>query len=306
MAIIASFLRWFSTCSASRSAKVSDRRAKNASCAARNRVHSASSMSRPARGAAFHSVIRSRIAAAVSRQLGGPGQFLGALDQLLLGNLRRAALGVELGEVLAAPLAERVTSRGELLPQGVVGLAIDALDLLPLLDDGAQPVAGHLPGRRALGDLVSLRDQRLLRSDRVGASLLTGCLRFAGARVGSSEHGVEAGVERAEVADDGCGRQLLLHRQGVGLGRGRITAARFEPLLEQDDLGCQVLVPADVELQPGIGVAGLPRADLTLAVGGLDEDGAVFINASPCRRRAHDWVLNTMEPTLRCADSLLR
>ncbi len=66
--MIASFLRWFSTCSASRSAKVSDRRAKNASCAARNRVHNASSTSRAARGVAFHRVISSRIAAAVSRQ----------------------------------------------------------------------------------------------------------------------------------------------------------------------------------------------------------------------------------------------
>ena len=44
-------------------------------------------------------------------------------DQLLLGDLRGAALGVELGEVLAAALAERVARRREPLPQRVVGLA---------------------------------------------------------------------------------------------------------------------------------------------------------------------------------------
>ena len=80
--MIASFLRWFSTCSASRSAKVSERRAKNASCAARNRVHSASSTSRAgARRRPSTRVIRSRIAAAVSRQSDGAGQLLGPRDR---------------------------------------------------------------------------------------------------------------------------------------------------------------------------------------------------------------------------------
>ena len=55
----------------------------------------------------------------------------------------------------------------------------------------------------------------------------------------------------------------------------------LEPLLEQHHLGGEILVAPDVELQPGFGVAGLPRADLALAVGGLDEDGAVFVDASP-------------------------
>ena len=132
----------------------------------------------------------------MSRQSEDPRQLLGPRDQLLLGLLRRAALGVELGEVLAAPLAERVARRREPLPQRVVGLAVDALDLLPLLDDRAQPVAGHLPRRRALGDLLGLGDQRLLGGDRVGAGLLARGLRLAGPGVGGGQHRVEAGVER--------------------------------------------------------------------------------------------------------------
>ena len=122
----ASFLRWFSTCSASRSAKVSDRRAKNASCAARNRAHNASSTSRDARGVAFHCCMRSRMAAAVSRQSLEADSSSARVTSALLGDLRRPALGVELGEMLPAPASERVAGGGEPLPQRVVGAAVDA------------------------------------------------------------------------------------------------------------------------------------------------------------------------------------
>ena len=54
------FFSRFSDSPASRAANTSDRAVKNTSWAARNRAHSASSTSRRARPAAFHSVIRSR------------------------------------------------------------------------------------------------------------------------------------------------------------------------------------------------------------------------------------------------------
>src|SRR3712207_7984446 len=52
-----------------------------------------------------------------------------------------AALGVERGEVRAAASAEGVPGGGEPRPQRLVGLAVDAADRLPLLDDRLEPVA---------------------------------------------------------------------------------------------------------------------------------------------------------------------
>ena len=80
--------------SASRSAVTALRAEKNVSCAALNRCHSASSTSLAARPAAFHSVSRSRNAAAGRAPVGGVGQLLGAFAQRLLGlRGRRRARG---------------------------------------------------------------------------------------------------------------------------------------------------------------------------------------------------------------------
>ena len=97
--------------------------------------------------------------------VGGGRQLLRLLDELLLGRARLAALGVERGEVRAAAATERVTGGGEPRPQRLVGLAVDAADRLPLLDDRLQPVAGGLPGRGLGGDLLRLGGQRLLAGD---------------------------------------------------------------------------------------------------------------------------------------------
>src|SRR3712207_6855701 len=72
-----------------------------------------------------------------------------------------AALGVERREVRAAAPAEGVAGGGEPRPQRLVGLAVDAADRLPLLDDRLEPVAGRLPGRRLRGDLLRLGRQGL-------------------------------------------------------------------------------------------------------------------------------------------------
>ena len=135
--------------------------------------------------------------------------------------------------MLAATLAERVARRGEPLPQRVVGLAVDALDRLPLVDDRAQPVAGRLPRRRALGDRPRPRRQRLLGGDRLGTSLLARRLRLAGPRVARRPARVQPRVEGGQITDHRSRRQLLLHRLRVRAGGRRITAAGFEPLLEQ-------------------------------------------------------------------------
>jgi hypothetical protein len=86
--------------------------------------------------------------------------------------------------VLTAPPPERVTRCREPLPQRVVGLPVDALDLAPLVDDGAQPIAGGLPRGRRLGNLLRLGRQRLLRRDRLGAGLLACGGHLAGLLVG--------------------------------------------------------------------------------------------------------------------------
>ena len=97
--------------------------------------------------------------------VGGGGQLLGLVDQLLLGRARLAALGVERGEVRTAAPAEGVPGRGEPGPERLVGLAVDAADRLPLLDDRLEPVAGRLPRGGLRGDLLRLRGQRLLACD---------------------------------------------------------------------------------------------------------------------------------------------
>ena len=71
--------------SASRSAVAALRAEKNVSWADLNRCHSASSTSLAARPAAFHSVSRSRNAAAVGPQSVESAQFLGPFAQCLLG-----------------------------------------------------------------------------------------------------------------------------------------------------------------------------------------------------------------------------
>ena len=239
------------------------------------------------------------MAAAVSRQSLDVGQFLGARDQLLLGALGGAALGVELGEVLTAAPAEGVARGREPLPQRVVGLPVDALDLLPLVDDRAQPVAGDLPRRAGLRDLLGLGDQRLLRGDRVGARLLARRSALAGllARHAASS-GVQPRVERGEVPDRGGAGQLLLELLGRAAGARRVAGAGLEALLQQVHLGREVLVTGARRTPGRPRVAGLPRADGPLAVGGPDIHRAVVVDPTP-RPRLHDHSIETR--SARCA-----
>ena len=123
-----SFIAALASNSASRSENVLFRREKKASWAARNRAQSASSTSRGARPAAFHSSIRLAVRGGRVAPVGGVRQRLGRGDQRLLRLLRGAALLVELGEMRAAVPGEGVARLGEPLPQRVVGLPVDAAD----------------------------------------------------------------------------------------------------------------------------------------------------------------------------------
>ena len=76
---------------------------------------------------------------------------------------------------------KRITGAGVALPQGIIGLAVDAADLLPLLQDGADTVTGGLPlgGVRSYllrfsGQLFLLRNRFLAAAGLVCLSLLTG------------------------------------------------------------------------------------------------------------------------------------
>jgi len=190
--------------------------------------------------------------------LGGLGQALGFGDQLLLVRLRLLALSVEAGEVAATAPAEGVPRGGVTLPQLAVGLAVDALDRLPLVEDLPHPVAGNLPlgalGRDqlGLGDQLALALGGLLPGQRASGLLL---LRLGG------DHNCELlkargnGVKVADGVD--LGQRLLQPNHGR-LRVLRVSGAAREPGLQQFDLGDQVVVAAGEVREALLGRASLP------------------------------------------------
>src|SRR3954454_22802298 len=108
--------------SSSRALNASERAVKNASCAALNRDQSSSSASRPARPAAFHSVISS-----LKRRAGGPpsgraGELLRLQHQALLTLRGLLALTVEVREVCPPAVVELPTRGRQPFPELGVGL----------------------------------------------------------------------------------------------------------------------------------------------------------------------------------------
>ncbi len=157
--------------SSSSAAFAASRAPKKVSCAPRKRVHSASSTSRGAGPAAFHSRIRSRYVDRGRTPLGGAGERLGLLDQALLDDPGALALLALLGEVgLAAPGVRRAGA-GEPPPQGVVGGPVEPGERLPLVEQLAQPVRAVAPVV-ALGELLGLGDDAApSRPSRLGGLL---------------------------------------------------------------------------------------------------------------------------------------
>ncbi len=68
-----------------------------------------------------------------------------------------------------AASVEAVPGSRVALPQCVIGLAVQAGDRSPLIDDGAHPVPGGLPLRRVGRDILSLDGQCLLAGGQFGA-----------------------------------------------------------------------------------------------------------------------------------------
>src|SRR5690606_32262399 len=159
----------------------------------------------------------------------GVGELLRLERELLLAGLRRGALAVELGEVRSAAPVERLARLREPLPQLLVGLAVDAADGAPLVEDRLEPVARLLPLRGLGGELLGLGGQRLLARDGRAA------VRVAG-RPGGLDRGlrlgdelVEPGAQPGEVADHGGLVQPVPDALGAVERVLRVAAARREP-----------------------------------------------------------------------------
>ncbi len=213
--------------------------------------------------------------------VGGLGQRLGFLDQLLLVRLGRRALPVEFGEVRAPTAAEGVPRLGEPAPQLLVGFAVDTADLLPFLEDLAQPVARRLPVRGLVGDLLGLDDQRFLACDRVCSGAFFLVFGTLDGLLGPGHQMLDPGVQRRQVADHGGFGQRLVQVLRAGQGVLRLPGVGAQPGLQQLDLGEQVVELACVEGQALGGVTGLPGTDRPLTVGGADIHRAVGVHPTP-------------------------
>ena len=248
------------------------------SCAARNRSQSFCSTSLEARGAAFHSVISSLSRLAVAFHSVEVESVSASATSSSFATLGLLAARVEGGEVGAAAAGERVPGGREPLPQLAVGLAVDAADGLPLVEDRLEPVAGRLPARRLGGQPLGLVDERGLRGERLGAGDVAGGPGGVGLLGRDRGQLLQPRAEPVDVADDvrlGQGRVQPLDR---GERVRRVGGAAAEPGFDEIDLGDQVVVAAREVSEALFGRAGLPRSDRALAIGRLDEHGAVSVD----------------------------
>ena len=180
----------------------------------------------------------------------------------------------------ATTATEGIAGAGVALPQGIVGLAVDATDRLPLLEDGFEAVTGGLPLGGVGSDGLSFGDELFLASDGLLGALLLGlfCLRVGG--FGRVDEEIEVGADGVEVADDlfvaeAVGDTACL----VGDGRGFLRVC-FQAAAEDEDFGAEV-VEALREVGESLRrIACLPGADLYLAEGGGAEDSAIVVSTS--------------------------
>ena len=120
------------------------------------------------------------------------------------------------------------------------------------------------------GEPLGLGDDPLLDLVRLGPGLLAGGLVLFPPVLDGVDQGRQPGLEAVQVAD----RVRVADRGGQPGDGGPGLACRQvgagHALLEQADLGLQRVELALEEGQRLIGAAGLPRADLSLTVGGAD------------------------------------
>ncbi|BAB99339.1 Hypothetical membrane protein [Corynebacterium glutamicum ATCC 13032] len=113
--------------------------------------------------------------------LSGFLESIGALNEFFLEFACRCAGAIQLCEVCAAATVEGVTRTGVAFPQFIIGLAVDAVDGLPLIQDGADAVASNLPVGGVFCQGFSLNSELFLASY---CALTVFSLLFLGALVG--------------------------------------------------------------------------------------------------------------------------
>jgi hypothetical protein len=153
-------------------------------------------------------------------------------------------LPVEFGEMRAASPGEGVPSLGEAAPQCLVGFAVYALDRLPLIQDGAQPVAAGFPLGGLGADLLGLLRQLLLPGGCSRSGLLSGRLRAGEAVLGASLQVVQQSGEPDEVAHGGRLDDVIAQGPNPGQRLFGVSYSRRQPGLEQFRFGEQVVEAA--------------------------------------------------------------
>ncbi|SLA06569.1 Uncharacterised protein [Mycobacteroides abscessus subsp. abscessus] len=178
----------------------------------------------------------------------------------------------------AASTIERVARLRVPLPQRVVGLTVDALDGLPLVEDRAQPIARGLPLGGFCSDGFRLGGEFFFARDGCGASLFALGLQRVGDVVGTSDDDGQSLLDGRDVADHAGLGEGVEQMFGCGLRLARIAGACGEALFENLHLCLEVGVSTREMGETLVDGSRLPRPDLTLTVRGDEPDDALFID----------------------------
>ena len=148
----------------------------------------------------------------------------------------------------ATTAVEGIAGAGVALPQGIIGLAVNALDLLPLFQDGANAVAGGLPLGGVFGNLFCLSCQLFLGSNSfLAAAFLIGLRLLAGFyRV--LNDGNKAAVKCCDITDDRSGRQGVAQLRCGLFDASGLAGVGAQARLEQFNFGGEVVVARAVVL----------------------------------------------------------
>ena len=214
--------------------------------------------------------------------VGGVGQALGLLGQPLLDHPGGVALLVLLGEVRLAAPGVRRPGGGEPAPQRVVGGPVDAGQRLPLVEQLAQPVGAVAPVV-ALGELLGLGDDGLLRDLRLGGALGPlglARLALASAITGPSASSRPASAARSPtaLASTTCSRTVFTDSAGL---LGRQHAGPLTRCSSSSTSNASASYRSVKKRQRLLGRALGVLAHGALAVGGPDEDRAVLGDPAP-------------------------
>ena len=131
---------------------------------------------------------------------------LGSLDELFFLFAGNRTGAVQLGKVGAAAAVEGIAGARVALPQGIIGLTVDTLNLLPLLQDGADAVASGLPLGGVFSNFFCFSRQLFLGSDCFFAATLLIGLRLLAGFYRVFNHRAKAPIQGSDVSDDRSSR----------------------------------------------------------------------------------------------------